>query len=75
MSFLTICLAVNYIEDMIELSIRRSELRGSSTGRVDRDYWLSRPADERLAAVEFLRRQYYGRSAAGLRRVVSVSKR
>ncbi len=41
----------------------------------DLAYWLSQPADERLAAVEFLRRQYYGRGTAGLRRVVSVLKR
>jgi hypothetical protein len=31
-------------------------------------YWLSRPAEERLAAVEFLRRQFHGPDAR-LRRV------
>ncbi len=70
-----------YNTGMIELTVRRAGLRAGTSQsttqavRSDLEYWLSRPAEERLSAVEFLRRQYYGRSSAGLRRVVSVLKR
>ena len=37
----------------------------------DLEYWLSRPPEERLEAVEFLRRQVYG-SSARLQRVVRI---
>jgi len=37
-------------------------------------YWLSRPPEERLAAVEFLRRQFHG-SGARLRRVCRLVDR
>ncbi len=37
-------------------------------------YWLSRPAAERIAAVEFLRRQYLG-PGARLQRVLRVVER
>lgn len=37
-------------------------------------YWLTRPTTERLAAVEFLRRQVVG-SGARLRRVLRVTTR
>ena len=71
-----------YNADMIERYVHRVGIerkaggnRQATSGRVDLDYWLSRPAEERLSAVEFLRRQYYGRGASRLRRVVSVLKR
>lgn len=70
-----------YNSGMIALTVRRAGLRAGKSQsktqgiRSDLDYWLSRPVEERLSAVEFLRRQYYGRSSAGLRRVVSVLKR
>ena len=71
-----------YNAGMIERHIHRACLRrsmdpaaGCSPGGENLEYWLSRPTEERLGAVEFLRRQYYGRSAARLRRVVSVADR
>jgi hypothetical protein len=37
------------------------------------EYWLSRPVEERLRALEFLRRTFYGNSACeGLQRVLEV---
>ena len=42
--------------------------------RQDLAFWLSRPAQERVAAVEFLRRQFDG-SGARLQRVLRVTHR
>ena len=44
----------------------------------DRDYWLTRPVSERLAAGEDLRRRYYGAdydAAEGLPRLCRVVRR
>jgi hypothetical protein len=39
------------------------------------EYWLSRPVEERLRALEFLRRTFYGASASeGLQRVFEVAQ-
>ena len=40
----------------------------------DVEYWQSRPPEERVAAVDYLRRQYYG-DTARLQRVVRVVER
>ncbi|UPT68470.1 MAG: hypothetical protein M0D57_07510 [Sphingobacteriales bacterium JAD_PAG50586_3] len=42
----------------------------------DKEYWLTRTPEERIAAVEFLRTQYYGEAAmkAGLQRVFRIRK-
>jgi hypothetical protein len=42
----------------------------------DKEYWLSRTPEERIAAVEFLRTQYYGEAAlsTGLQRVYRATK-
>jgi len=42
----------------------------------DVEYWLSRPVQERLEAIEFLRRTFYGDAFAGqrLQRVIEVVK-
>jgi hypothetical protein len=39
-------------------------------------YWLSRPVEERLQALEFLRRTFYGYTSAGegLQRVLEVAQ-
>jgi len=39
-------------------------------------YWLSRPVEERLRALEFLRRTFYGYTSAreGLQRVLEVAQ-
>jgi hypothetical protein len=37
------------------------------------EYWLSRPIEERLRAIEHLRRAFYGdRAGEGLQRVIEV---
>ena len=46
----------------------------SSTDKDDLEYWLSRSPEERVSAVEFLRRQYHG-SSARLQRSVRVIQR
>jgi hypothetical protein len=40
------------------------------------EYWLSRPVEERLRALELLRRTFYGDTGAGegLQRVLEVAK-
>jgi len=40
------------------------------------EYWLSRPVDERLRALELLRRTFYGYTSAseGLQRVLEVAQ-
>ena len=40
----------------------------------DLAYWLNRPAEERVSAVEILRRQYYG-SSERLQRVSRIVER
>jgi hypothetical protein len=44
------------------------------TEYADLEYWLSKSPEERIAAVEYLRRQYYGNSA-GLQRSARVIQR
>jgi hypothetical protein len=40
------------------------------------EYWLSRPVEERLQAIEILRRTFYGYTSAneGLQRVLEVAQ-
>ena len=58
---------------MIEKQITKRVL-GESQAEQDLRYWLSRPAAERIAAVELLRRQHFG-STARLQRIVRVIER
>ena len=51
--------------------MRASEHAASRPGH---EYWRTRPTEERLAAVEFLRRQHDG-ARAGLRRVLQLVDR
>ena len=46
---------------------------GEESERDNLAYWMSRSADERIAAVEALRREHYG-SSARLQRIVHVGK-
>ena len=46
---------------------------GEGSERDDLAYWKSRPAEERIEAVEMLRKEYYG-SSARLQRTVRVIK-
>ena len=58
----------------IEKVVRRSHLDDRSTALEDLTYWLSKTPEERVAAVDQLRRQYYGDSVR-LQRVARVVKR
>jgi hypothetical protein len=58
---------------MIRKTVQKHRLDKDSEIRKNLEYWLSRTPEERLSAVEILRRQVYGDSQ-GLQRVVRVVK-
>jgi hypothetical protein len=58
---------------MIKKVVIKRSLSESSAGD-DLAYWLSRPPAERVAAVDALRKQFYG-STARLQRTARVIKR
>ena len=45
---------------MIKKVIQRFEIDDSSSNAKNLQHWLSRPVAERIAAVDFLRKQYIG---------------
>ena len=45
---------------MIQKVVNKKDLGSHDEVRQNREYWLSRPVEERIAAVEFYRRQVYG---------------
>ncbi len=59
---------------MIEKVVARHSLQDPLARRRDLESWLSRTPEERLAAVEFLRRPWYG-TGHRLQRVVRVVPR
>jgi hypothetical protein len=59
---------------MIRKTLNNHDLDNFSEIRQNLEYWLSRPPEERLAAVDALRREYYGDSHR-LQRVARVIKR
>jgi len=59
---------------MIEKVVTRRSLEEASDPRHDLVYWLSRTPEERIAAVEFLRRQMHGDSGR-IQRVARVFRR
>ena len=59
---------------MIRKIVRKYDLDNYSEIRQNLEYWLSRPPEERLAAVDALRREYYGESHR-LQRVARVISR
>jgi len=54
--------------------VRKSGLQDLQLPKRDLAFWMSRPPEERVAAVDFLRKQYYG-SSKRLRRVAQVIQR
>lgn len=46
---------------MIKKIVRKRNLQDSTLIGLDLKYWLSRPPEERVAVVDFLRKQYHGR--------------
>jgi hypothetical protein len=59
---------------MIKKIVKIKSLDGQHLILDDLKYWLSKSPRERIAAVEFLRRQYHGNSAR-LQRVANVIQR
>ena len=59
---------------MIKKIVNKHDLGDSDAVRRDLAYWLGRPPAERLAAVDELRKLYYG-SSTGLQRVARVIER
>lgn len=59
---------------MIKKVVRKSHLRDLQSARVDLEYWLGRPATERVAAVDYFRNQYYG-STTRLQKVARIIQR
>ena len=56
---------------MIRKTVQKQDLGNFSEIKQDLQYWLSRPPEERLAAVDTLRREHYGDSQR-LQRVARV---
>jgi hypothetical protein len=48
---------------MIERVVKKLNLEKDSTIKEDLAYWLSKTPEERISAIEILRRQYHGSSA------------
>lgn len=59
---------------MIKKVVRKNKFHDPQSAKDDLAYWLSRPAEERIATVDFLRKQYYG-STERLQRVARVIQR
>ena len=58
---------------MIEKKVTVLSLHDSDQTLADLEYWLSRTPEERISAVEILRRQYYGTGTIpGIQRVVRI---
>lgn len=59
---------------MIKKVIHKGTLNSLQSAKEDLAYWLTRPSEERVAAVDFLREQFYGNTKR-LQRVARVIKR
>ena len=62
---------------MIAKVVRKGRLKDFSETEEDLDYWLSKTPEERVSAVDYLRRQLHGGSARLQRsaRVIQRSQR
>ena len=59
---------------MIKKVVKIKELNNKNAFLDDLNYWLSKSPEERVAAVDFLRKQIYG-SSERLQRVSRVTQR
>ncbi len=59
---------------MIEKVVKVKNINDKSLSSDDLKYWLSKSHEERVAAVDYLRKQFHG-SSARLQRVVRVIQR
>ena len=50
-------------DKMIQKIVKKCNVDEFSSIREDLAYWLSRPPEERVATVDYLRRQYHGNTA------------
>jgi hypothetical protein len=48
---------------MIQKIVKKAGMNEFSSIKENLTYWLSKPSEERVAAVDFLRRQYNGNTA------------
>ena len=58
---------------MIQKTVKKLNINGKEQLNYDLNYWLPRTPEERISAVEILRRQFNGNSA-GLQRTVRIIK-
>ncbi len=58
---------------MIRKTVIKRSLRDPRLIQYDLEYWLSRPPEERVATVDYLRRLFHG-SAARLQRTARIVK-
>ncbi|MEW6266289.1 MAG: hypothetical protein AB1641_24715 [Thermodesulfobacteriota bacterium] len=61
-------------KEMIEKVVKKLDLKKDSSIKEDLAYWLGKTPQERIAAIEFLRRQYHG-STARLQKTARVIQR
>jgi hypothetical protein len=59
---------------MIQKIVKKSRIDELSSIREDLAYWLSKSHEERISAVEYLRKQYHGNTAR-LQRAARVIQR
>lgn len=59
---------------MLQKIVKKRRLQESTAPQEELAYWLSKTPEERVAAVDYLRTQYYG-NAARLQRVARVVQR
>ncbi len=59
---------------MIQKIVKKHRLQERTAMQDDLAYWLSKTPEERVATVDYLRRQYYG-NATRLQRVARVVQR
>ena len=62
------------VRKMIRKIVKKCRLSEPDSGKDDLRYWLGKSVEERISAVEILRRQQYG-SSKRLQRVVRIIKR
>lgn len=55
----------------IKKIVRKHNLSTQNSARENLSFWMSQPAEERVATVDYLREQYYG-STERLQRVARV---
>jgi len=51
---------IRYNYSMMDKVVRKRSLHDPNLRKYDLEYWLSQPPEKRLAAVDYLRRQFYG---------------